>query len=125
MKEGYTALPAMIRLHMSFARRYITSIVAPPAIVTLPLAFLFVTQVVQLSLGTAFLVIALLLLLGGGTAAALFAGVTPAAHSVEEAVARKHGVSRRGVRLPAEDDDAGARRLARRRPRLRRSSRRS
>src|SRR5690242_4476497 len=77
---------------MSFARRYITSLVAPAA-VTLPLAFLFITQVVQLSLGTAFIVIALLLLLAGGAAAALFAGVTPAAQSVEEAVARKQGVS--------------------------------
>ncbi|HEY2324115.1 MAG TPA: methyl-accepting chemotaxis protein [Thermoanaerobaculia bacterium] len=78
---------------MSFARRYVTSLVAPPAIVTLPLAFLFITQVVQLSLGTAFVVIALLLLLGVGTAAALFAGLTPAAESVEEAVAAKQGVS--------------------------------
>ncbi|HEX7192052.1 MAG TPA: HAMP domain-containing protein, partial [Thermoanaerobaculia bacterium] len=78
---------------MSFTRRYVTSLIVPPAIVTLPLALLFITQVVQLSLGTAFGVIALLLVLAAGTGAALFAGVTPYAQAVEESVARKHGVS--------------------------------
>jgi methyl-accepting chemotaxis protein len=78
---------------MSFSRRYVTSIVAPPAIVTLPLAFLFITQVVQLALGPAFVVVALLLLLAAGTAAALFASVTPSAQAVEAAVTRKQGVS--------------------------------
>src|SRR5947209_8224326 len=43
---------------MSFARRYITSLVAWPAVVTLPLAFLFITQVLQLSLATAFALLA-------------------------------------------------------------------
>ncbi|HEY2092671.1 MAG TPA: HAMP domain-containing methyl-accepting chemotaxis protein [Thermoanaerobaculia bacterium] len=78
---------------MSFSRRYVTSLVAPPAIVTLPLAFLFITQVVQLALGPAFVVVALLLLLAAGTAAVLFATLTPSARVVEEAVVRKQGVS--------------------------------
>ena len=71
-----TAGPAIIPTLMSFARRYLTSLVAPPAIVTLPLALLFITQVVQLSLGTTFVVVALLLVLGAGAAVALFAGVS-------------------------------------------------
>jgi methyl-accepting chemotaxis protein len=78
---------------MTFPRRYVAALVWPPAIVTLPLALLFISQVVQLSLGSALIVIALLLILGVGTAAAMFAGVTPSAETVDEAVARKQGVS--------------------------------
>src|SRR6266550_2169321 len=78
---------------MTFPRRYITALVGPPAIVTLPLAFLFISQVVQLSLGPALAVIALLLALAGATAAALLAGITPYAERVEEAVAQKRDVS--------------------------------
>jgi len=78
---------------MTFSRRYITALVGPPALVTLPLAFLFISQVIQLSVGPALAVIALLLALAGATAGALFAGVTPLALNVEQAVAQKRDVS--------------------------------
>ena len=78
---------------MTFSRRYITALVGPPALVTLPLAFLFISQVIQLSLGPALAVIALLLALAGATAAALFAGVTPLAQNVETAVGQRRDVS--------------------------------
>lgn len=53
---------------MTFTRRYLTRLLVPPAVITLPLAFLFLSQVIQLTQRTG-LIVALLLLglyLGGG-----------------------------------------------------------
>lgn len=78
---------------MTFARRYFTRLLVPPAIVTLPLAFLFLSRVIQLTAGTG-ITLALLLLLtyaAGGIAWAML--MRESVDAVEEAVESKGDVS--------------------------------
>ena len=78
---------------MSFTQRYLVWLTAPPAAVAIPLAFLFVAQVITLSAGTA--VDVLLLLLWMYVVAALAYGyfLTPHTRRVEEAIAAERDAS--------------------------------
>lgn len=78
---------------MTFARRYLIWLLAPPAAVTLPLAFLFLLQVVQFSMSGGLLCAALLGTFYAGAALALAAGVAPAAQTVEKAIDHKGDLS--------------------------------
>src|SRR2546428_5199241 len=79
---------------VSFTQRYLLWLTAPPAAVTIPLAFLFVAQVITLSAGTA--VDVLLLLLWMYVVAALAYGyfLTPHTRRVEEAIAAEPDASK-------------------------------
>ncbi len=71
----------------SFAHRYLIWLVVPPAAVTIPLAFLFVEQVINLTALTA-VDVGLLLILMYAVAALLYGRVlTPYARRVEQAIA--------------------------------------
>lgn len=79
---------------MSFTRRYLTWLLAPPLVVSIPPALLFLSQVVQLSLGR---MLALTLLLGVmyGAGCVLFTfAVRPHAERVEAALAGRGDLSR-------------------------------
>ena len=78
---------------MSFTRRYIAWLVLPPAIVTIPLAFLFAWQVVRLTGADGAIVF--LLLIGIFAIAALIyaASLSAPIHSLEEAVGATGDVS--------------------------------
>jgi methyl-accepting chemotaxis protein len=75
---------------MSFTRRYLTRLLVPPAIVTLPLAFFFLTQVIQLTLQSGLTLALLLIVLYAGGAAAFGLLLRKPVSAVEEAV-ESHG----------------------------------
>jgi methyl-accepting chemotaxis protein len=56
---------------MSFRNRYLLWLIVPPALVTLPLAFVFLSQVVHFSLGSGAAVFAMLVVLYGAAGAGL------------------------------------------------------
>src|SRR5260370_28328654 len=72
---------------VSFTQRYLVRLIAPPAAVTIPLAFLFVAQVIGLSTSTAIDVALLLLWMYVVTALAYGYFLTPHTRRIEEAVA--------------------------------------
>jgi methyl-accepting chemotaxis protein len=74
---------------MSFTRRYLVWLLGPPALVTGPLAFLFLSQVLQFSTTTTVRLILLVAVFLGGGAALLYAGVAPRTRAVEDALAGK------------------------------------
>lgn len=78
---------------MTFTRRYLTRLLVPPAVITLPLAFLFLSQVIQLTQRTGSIVALLLLVLsvGGGIVLAML--LRESVGAVEEAVASGGDVS--------------------------------
>ena len=78
---------------MTFTRRYITWLLAPPAVFTLPLAFGFVSQVVQLNVQTGATLIGLLLLLYAGVGFAFAVQMRESCDAVEAAVAARGDVS--------------------------------
>ncbi len=76
-----------------FSRKYVFWLLVPPAVVTGPLSYIFLTQVVRMSLGTAgsiFSLFAVLFVLGG---AAVWIGLTPLADAVDDAVRRGRDAS--------------------------------
>jgi len=79
---------------VSFTQRYLLWLVAPPAAVTIPLAFLFVAQVITLTPGTAFDVALLLLWMYIVAALAYGYFLTPYTRRVEEAMAAGHDASK-------------------------------
>jgi methyl-accepting chemotaxis protein len=76
---------------LTFTRRYLLWLLVPPALVTLPLAFLFITQVVQLSLASGGLLLLMLAAVYIVGAIAFSTGMRPYTEAVEEAVERGHG----------------------------------
>jgi methyl-accepting chemotaxis protein len=79
---------------VNFARRYLAWLTIPPALISLPLAFLFLAQVVQLTVARGFGLALLLLLLFVATALALNVVVAPCAAEIEEAVGGRGDISR-------------------------------
>ena len=77
---------------MSFPRRYLTTILAPPAI-SLPLAFFFLTQVIQFTRAGWFTTLALLVLTCALGLALFFVMVAPYVKRVETALVGERGVS--------------------------------
>jgi methyl-accepting chemotaxis protein len=73
---------------MPFTRRYILWLVLPPAAVTIPVAFLFVAQVINLTLRPALTVLLLLFLMYALTAYVYGLALAPYTRRVEEAIAR-------------------------------------
>ncbi|MEA2240444.1 MAG: hypothetical protein QOC81_5168 [Thermoanaerobaculia bacterium] len=73
---------------MSFSRKYITWLLFPPAIVLGPLAFLFLTQTVRMSLATAGSIFGLFALFFVAGSFVLWKGLAPLADSVDEIVKR-------------------------------------
>jgi methyl-accepting chemotaxis protein len=71
---------------LSFQQRYLGRLIVPPAVVTLPLAFLFIAQLVPLSAGRAALLGGLLLLLAAVPAIALLVFATPSCGAVSDAL---------------------------------------
>ena len=69
---------------MSFSRKYITWLLLPPAIVLGPLAFLFLTQTVRMSLATAGSILGLFALFFVAGSAVLWKGLAPLAETVDE-----------------------------------------
>src|SRR5580765_5333470 len=82
--------PRILLLPMSFARRYLTRLLVPPAVVTLPLAFFFLTQVIQLTRQTGLMLAILLIVLYAGGAVAFWWLLRKPVDAVEEAV-ESHG----------------------------------
>ena len=78
---------------MRFHNRYIYRLVVPPAAVTLPLSLLFLTQVLQLTAGTAVILVVLLLALYGAEAAAFRASLAASLGQVETAVEQQRGIN--------------------------------
>ena len=70
---------------MSFTRRYLVWLLGPPAVVTGPLAFLFLAQVLNLTVATAGRLIALVIVFMVVGIAALFFGLRPYTRAVEAA----------------------------------------
>lgn len=78
---------------MSFSRKYVVTLLVPPAVVIGPLSFVFLSQVVQMSWGAAGSIVglfAVFFLLGG---LAMWRGLAPAAGEVDEAVQRGRDAS--------------------------------
>ncbi|HEX9501574.1 MAG TPA: HAMP domain-containing protein, partial [Thermoanaerobaculia bacterium] len=78
---------------MSFTQRYLIRLIAPPAAVTIPLAFLFVAQVIGLSTSAAIDVALLLLWMYIVTALAYGYFLTPHTRRIEEALAAERDAS--------------------------------
>src|SRR5260370_13370173 len=78
---------------VSFTQRYLVRLIAPPAAVTIPLAFLFVAQVIGLTPGTAIDVALLLLWMYVVAALAYGYFLTPHTRRIEEAVAAERDAS--------------------------------
>ncbi|HKO01447.1 MAG TPA: hypothetical protein VJ032_07135, partial [Thermoanaerobaculia bacterium] len=79
---------------MTFRNRYFLRLIAPPALVTLPLAFVFLTQVEQLTGGSAIGVAVMLLVLGAAVAAGMFVVLGKRVDDVDNAAALRGDVSR-------------------------------
>jgi methyl-accepting chemotaxis protein len=71
---------------MSFTRRYLTWLLAPPLVISIPPALLFLTQVVQLTLGRGLLLAALLAATYAGGCILFSLRIMPLAEAVEEAL---------------------------------------
>ncbi len=71
---------------MDFTRRYLLWLTAPPAAVTLPAAFLFLAQVIQLSPEGIGILVALVIALYAGATATFYIALTPPANAVQRAV---------------------------------------
>jgi methyl-accepting chemotaxis protein len=78
---------------VSFSRKYVTWLLLPPAVVTGPFSYLFLSQVVRMSAGDAASIIglfALFFLIGG---AAMWLRIAPMADAVDAAVSRGRDAS--------------------------------
>jgi methyl-accepting chemotaxis protein len=78
---------------VSFTQRYLLRLIAPPAAVTIPLAFLFVAQVIALSTSDAIDVALLLLWMYVVTALAYGYFLTPYTRRIEEAITEERDAS--------------------------------
>lgn len=79
---------------MSFTRRYLSWLLVPPLIISVPPALLFLTQVVQLSWSTGMVLLGMLALTYAGGCALFIAGVKPYATAVEEALQGRGDLSK-------------------------------
>jgi methyl-accepting chemotaxis protein len=79
---------------VSFTRRYLLWLLAPPAVVALPLSFLFLAQVVQLTASSVAIMLAMLVVLYGGGALTMRMLITPQLAEVESALAGRGDLSR-------------------------------
>ena len=77
---------------MSFSRRYLTWLLLPPLAISLPPALLFLTQVVQLTVGRGLALAGLLAITYIGGCVLFTLKVKPYADAVEEAVADRKSV---------------------------------
>jgi methyl-accepting chemotaxis protein len=78
---------------VDFARRYFAWLTIPPALVALPLAFLFLAQVVPLTVARGFGLALLLILFAAAAAAAMSIFVTTCANDVESALENRGNIS--------------------------------
>ena len=72
---------------MSFTRRYLVWLLGPPAVVTGPLAFLFLAQVLQFSAQTAGWLVVLVMIFFAGGVLTMFFGLRPSTIAIEGAAA--------------------------------------
>jgi methyl-accepting chemotaxis protein len=79
---------------VNFERRYLAWLTVPPAVVTLPMAFFFLAQVVPLTAGRASGLALLLIALFAAAALALNVVVAPCSDDVERALAGSGDISR-------------------------------
>src|SRR6185295_17828664 len=89
---------------LSFSRKYIIWLLVPPAVVIGPLSYVFLSQVVRMSLGAAEAIVglfALFFFLGG---AATWFGVAQLANAVDEAVRRGNDASEAASRCLARTE---------------------
>ncbi len=78
---------------MSFTRRYLTRLLVPPAVVTLPLAFFFLSQVIQLTRQSAMILVLLLVVLYAAGAVAFGVLLRESVAAVEDAVELRGDIS--------------------------------
>ena len=78
---------------MSFSRKYILSLLVPPAIVIGPLSYVFLSQVIGMSLRTAGLIFGLFAVFFAVNAVLMWIGLVPLADAVDEAVRRGRDAS--------------------------------
>jgi methyl-accepting chemotaxis protein len=74
---------------VSFSRKYLVSLLVPPAVVIGPLSFVFLSQVIGMSLRTAGLIVVLFAVFFAINAVLMWRGLVPLAESVDDAV--RHG----------------------------------
>ncbi|HUP62468.1 MAG TPA: methyl-accepting chemotaxis protein [Thermoanaerobaculia bacterium] len=79
---------------MPFTRRYLAWLLLPPLAISLPPALLFLSQVVQLSMGSGFALTGLLLATFIGGCILFTLGVKPQLDAVEDALAQRGDLSR-------------------------------
>lgn len=79
---------------MSFTRRYLLWLLVPPAVVSVPPALLFITQVVQLGISRGLLMVVLLALMYAGGCVLFSLNVAPLARRVEDALEGRGDLSR-------------------------------
>jgi methyl-accepting chemotaxis protein len=79
---------------MSFTRRYLTWLLAPPLLISIPPALLFLTQVVQLTVGRGATLFGMLAVMYGLGCVVFSLGVKPSADAVEEALAGRGDLSK-------------------------------
>ena len=78
---------------MSFSRKYIIWLLVPPAVVIGPLSYVFLSQVVRMSLGAAEAIVGLFIVFFAANAAIIAIGLTPLANAVDETVRRGNDAS--------------------------------
>src|ERR1019366_5825650 len=79
---------AIIALPVTFTHKYVVWLLVPPAVVMGPLSFLFLTQIVRMSLATSGSIFGLFALFFLAGSATLVRGLTPLANAVDEDVCR-------------------------------------
>ena len=78
---------------LSFSRRYLFALLVPPAILTGPLSFVFLSQLVRMTAGTAGTIVGLCALLFLIEGSLYSAGIGPRATALHDAVVRGEDVS--------------------------------
>jgi len=78
---------------LSFSRKYVIWLLVPPAVVIGPLSYIFLSQVVRMSLGAAEAIVGLFTIFFAVNAAIIWIGLTPLANDVDETVRRGRDAS--------------------------------
>jgi methyl-accepting chemotaxis protein len=89
---------------VSFSRKYIVSLLVPPAVVSGPLSYVFLSQVIGMSLSTAEAIISLFAVFFAVNAVLIWIGLVPLADAVDEAVRRGKDASEAASRCLARTE---------------------
>jgi methyl-accepting chemotaxis protein len=89
---------------LSFSRKYIIWLLVPPAVVIGPLSYVFLSQVVRMSLGAAEAIVGLFIVFFVSNATIIAIGLTPLANAVDEAVRRGNDASEAASRCLARTE---------------------